>query len=206
MCIKLLIHLYWIQRSGYSILSEIAEGQVCDLVFYPEPALISAVVSLALLLPLPPLYQAGRMVPRQADVTAAGCGTDSSPDASEEEGLGAEWQLHPTRQRHEERAIGADSVWTLSVVFFFGGRDGYGWVKHVQRCHTKPHMQGCKYAVTDEKSVKNISQCLSQSSLKKNQWDTAADCMNAMNTCLAFCLCALFEVSAKFSVRSFFFL
>lgn len=58
--------------------------------FYPEPAFISAVVSLALLLPLPPLYQAGGMVTRQADVTAAGCGTDSAPNTSEEEGLGAE--------------------------------------------------------------------------------------------------------------------
>lgn len=138
MCIKLLMHLYWIERSGFSILSEIAEGQVCDLVFYPEPALISAVVSLALLLPLPPLYQAGRMVPRQADVTAAGCGTDSSPDASEEEGLGAEWQLHPTRQRHEERAIGADSVWTLSMVFFWGGgvMGGSNTYKDVTQNHT----------------------------------------------------------------------
>ena len=58
--------------------------------FYPEPAFISAVVSLALLLPLPPLYQAGGMVSRQADVTAAGRGTDSSPDATGEEGLRAE--------------------------------------------------------------------------------------------------------------------
>lgn len=58
--------------------------------FYPEPAFISGVVSLALFLPLPPLYQAGGMVSRQADVTSAGCGTDSSPDASGEEGLRAE--------------------------------------------------------------------------------------------------------------------
>lgn len=75
-------------RTGFS---EIAEG--CDFVFlffYPQPAFISAVVSLALLLPLPPLYQAGGMISRQADVTTASCGTDSSPDASEEEGLGAE--------------------------------------------------------------------------------------------------------------------
>lgn len=78
--------------------------------FYPEPAFISAVVSLALLLPLPPFYQAGRMISRQADVTAAGRGTDSSSDPSEEERLGTERQLHPTGQRHKERAISADPV------------------------------------------------------------------------------------------------
>lgn len=108
--------------------------------FYPEPAFISAVVSLALLLPLPPLYQAGGMVTRQADVTAAGCGTDSAPNTSEEEGLGAEWQLHPARQGHKERAISADSVWTLSMVFKLGGgEESYGesnTYKHVTQNHT----------------------------------------------------------------------
>lgn len=88
--------------------------------FYPEPAFIGAVVSLALLLPLPPLDQAGGMVSGQTDVTAAGRGTDSAPDASGEEGLRAEWQLHPARKRHKERAVGADSVWTLSVVLWVG--------------------------------------------------------------------------------------
>lgn len=92
-------------------------GQVCDAVFYPEPALISAVVSLALLLPLPPLYQAGGVVSGQADVAAAGCGADPSPAATEEQWLGAEGQLHPACQRHDERAVGADPVQTLSVVF-----------------------------------------------------------------------------------------
>lgn len=57
--------------------------------FYPEPAFVSAVVSLALLLPLPPLYQARGVVSRQADVAAAGRGTDSTPEAPREEGLGA---------------------------------------------------------------------------------------------------------------------
>jgi len=85
-------------------------------VLYPEPALISAVVSLALLLPLPPLDQAGRVVAGQADVAAAGRGADSAPGASGEEGLRDERQLHAARQRHEERAVGADSVRTLSVV------------------------------------------------------------------------------------------
>lgn len=92
--------------------------------FYPEPALVSAVVGLALLLPLPPLYQAGGMVSGQADVAAAGCGADPSPAASEEEWLGAEGQLHPARQRHDERTVGADSVQTLSVVFFQRGAEG----------------------------------------------------------------------------------
>ena len=78
--------------------------------FYPEPAFISAVVSLALLLPLPPLYQAGGVVSGQADVTAAGRGADSSPRATWEEGLRDERQLHPTRQRHKKRPVGADSV------------------------------------------------------------------------------------------------
>lgn len=69
---------------------------VCDLglggtlVYYPEPAFIGAVVGLGLLLPLPPLYQAGSMVPRQTDVTAAGRGTDSAPNTSREEWLCAE--------------------------------------------------------------------------------------------------------------------
>lgn len=57
--------------------------------FYPESAFISAVVSLALLLPLPPLNEARSVVSGQADVAAAGRGTDSSPDASWEERLGA---------------------------------------------------------------------------------------------------------------------
>ena len=55
--------------------------------FYPEPALVGAVVALALLLPLPPLDQAGGVVSGQADVTAAGRGTDSAPCSSREEGL-----------------------------------------------------------------------------------------------------------------------
>lgn len=67
-------------------------------VFYPEPSLVSAVVRLALLLSLPPLDQAGGVVTGKADVTAAGGGADSSPDASEKERLGAERQLHPARQ------------------------------------------------------------------------------------------------------------
>lgn len=50
--------------------------------FYPEPSFISAVVCLALLLPLPPLDQAGGMVTGKADVTAAGGGADSSSEAS----------------------------------------------------------------------------------------------------------------------------
>ena len=58
--------------------------------FYPEPAFVSAIVGLALFLPLPPLYQTWGMVSGQADVTAAGRGTDSSPDASWEKGLRAE--------------------------------------------------------------------------------------------------------------------
>lgn len=86
------------------------------MVLYPEPSLVSAVVRLALLLSLPPLDQAGGVVTRKADVTAAGGGTDSSTDASEKEWLGAEQQLHPIRQCHEERAVGADPVRTLSVV------------------------------------------------------------------------------------------
>lgn len=73
-----------------SILSGLSEKQVGDLVLYPEPAFISAVVSLALLLPLPPLYQAGGVVSWQADVTTAGRWTDSSPDATGYEGLRAE--------------------------------------------------------------------------------------------------------------------
>ena len=41
---------------------------------YPEPAFVCAEVGLGLLFPLPPLYQAGGVVSRQADVTAAGRG------------------------------------------------------------------------------------------------------------------------------------
>lgn len=81
-----------------------------DLALYPESALISAVVSFALLLPLPPLDQAGGVVSGQADVTATRRGTDSSPDTSEEEGLRDERQLHPTRQRNKKGAVAADPV------------------------------------------------------------------------------------------------
>lgn len=64
--------------------------RVCALARYPESALVSAVVGLALLLPLPPLDQAGGVVSRQADVAAAGRGADSSSDGPGEEGLRAE--------------------------------------------------------------------------------------------------------------------
>lgn len=167
---------------------------VVDLVFYPEPAFISAVVSLALLLPLPPLYQAGGVVSRQADVTAAGCRTDSSPDASRKERLCAEWQLHPTRKWHKEWTISADSVWTLCMVW----RSIMGWTHTYRDAHTPTGTQNhtcthwCKYATTNEKKCeKNISLCFSNSNLEKNQWATAAD-MNAVNTSLAFCVCVCF--------------
>lgn len=90
--------------------------------FYPEPALVSAVVGLALLLPLAPLDEAGGVVSGQADVAAAGCGTDSAPRATQEEGLGAEGQLHPAGQRHGEGAVGADPVQALGVVCGWVGR------------------------------------------------------------------------------------
>lgn len=67
-------------------------------VFYPEPSLVSAVVRLALLLSLPPLDQAGGVVTGKADVTTAGGGADSSPDASEKKRFSAERQLHPACQ------------------------------------------------------------------------------------------------------------
>lgn len=70
--------------------------------FYPEPAFVSAVVGLALLLPLAPLDEAGGVVSRQADVAAAGRGADSAPCAPQQEGLRAEGQLHPAGQRHGE--------------------------------------------------------------------------------------------------------
>ena len=57
---------------------------------YPEPAFVGAEVGFGLLLPLPPLYQAGGVVSRQADVTAAGCWADSAPDRPREEGLRVE--------------------------------------------------------------------------------------------------------------------
>lgn len=92
--------------------------------FYPEPALVSAVVGLALLLPLAPLDEAGGVVSGQADVAAAGRGADSAPRATQEEGLGAEGQLHPAGQRHGEGAVGADPVQALGVVCGWVG----GWV------------------------------------------------------------------------------
>ena len=57
---------------------------------YPEPAFVCAEVGFGLLLPLPPLYQAGGVVSWQADVTAAGRGADSAPDGPGEEGLRVE--------------------------------------------------------------------------------------------------------------------
>lgn len=160
--------------------------------FYPEPAFISAVVSLALLLPLPPLYQAGGVVSRQADVTAAGCGTDSSPDASGEEGLRAEWQLHATRQWHKEWSVGADPVWTLSVVWREG--DDHMGGSHMYT-HTRTHTDTKEHKTTHanmqqqmKKSVKKHQSLSLKKTLEKNQWHTAADYMNAMNTSLAFCM------------------
>lgn len=131
--------------------------------FYPQPAFISAVVSLALLLPLPPLDQAWGMVSGQADVTAAGCGTDSAPDTAGEERLRAERQFHPARQRHKERAVGADSVWTLSVVFV--------WVGHTcteERKQRKPHIHTrMQNAASEKKRWKNISYCLMKTVLRR---------------------------------------
>lgn len=125
-------------------------------VFYPEPSFISAVVCLALLLPLPPLDQAGGMVPGKADVTAAGGGADSSAEASQEEGLGAERQLHPAGQRHQERAVGADSVCALSMVCL-------RWTRTMLQKTTRAHENASTFA----KSVKSISWCLSKHRLKK---------------------------------------
>lgn len=98
--------------------------------FYPEPALVGAVVGLALLLPLAPLDEAGGVVSGQADVAAAGRGADSAPRAPQEEGLGAEGQLHPAGQRHGEGAVGADPVQALGVVCgWVGGASGQGQVR-----------------------------------------------------------------------------
>lgn len=109
--------------------------------FYPEPALVSAVVGLALLLPLAPLDEAGGVVSGQADVAAAGRGADSAPRAPQEEGLGAEGQLHPAGQRHGEGAVGADPVQALGVVCgWVGGRgmrSGQGRSGCGQWCKTR---------------------------------------------------------------------
>lgn len=65
------------------------------------------------------------MVSGQADVAAAGRGADSAPRATQEEGLGAEGQLHPAGQRHGEGAVGADPVQALGVVCgWVGGASG----------------------------------------------------------------------------------
>lgn len=78
--------------------------------FYPKSAFVGAIVSLALLLPLSPLNQAGGVVSRQAYVAAAGRGADSASDDSREEGLRAQRQLHPAGQGHKEGSVGADPV------------------------------------------------------------------------------------------------
>lgn len=80
------------------------------MMFYPKSAFVGAVVSLALLLPLSPLYQAGSMVSWQTDVAAAGRGADSSTNDAWEEGLRAQRQLHPARQGHKEGSVRADPV------------------------------------------------------------------------------------------------
>lgn len=149
------------------------------------------------------------MVSGQADVAAAGCGADPSPAASEEEWLGAEGQLHPACQRHDERAVGADSVQTLSVVFL-GWRRGLveverenvgrsykytvvtpTWLRQNHTC-TKRR----RYAVTDEKSVKKTSVTVQHKAVwRKINRDRAPDCMN---TSLAFCLSALFDFGVQF--------
>lgn len=125
------------------------------MVLYPEPSLVSAVVRLALLLSLPPLDQAGGVVTRKADVTAAGGGTDSSTDASEKEWLGAEQQLHPIRQCHEERAVGADPVRTLSVVCIWKAAVS---VKHcLTRVLHKNHTCTCEYINSKERCEKQLA-------------------------------------------------
>lgn len=129
--------------------------------FYPEPPFVGAVVGPALLLPLPPLDQAGSVVSGQADVAAAGCGTDASPDASGEEGLGAERQLHPARQRHQERAVSADSVRTLSVVLQreVGGVSLFVGYTRTQQQYRRNHTctGSCRYAATGGGCVKKTS-------------------------------------------------
>lgn len=144
----------WIKRTFLKCL--IQPKNELMRVFYPEPALISAVVGLALLLPLPPLDQAGGMVSRQADVTAAGCGADSSPCTSREEGLCDEWQLHRARQRHKEGPVGTDSVWTLSVVWernkWVGHTETEFWLHRAPTNHTCTPV--CINAARAEKSVK----------------------------------------------------
>lgn len=160
---------------------------------YPEPAFVGAVVGLALLLPLPPLDQAGAVVAGQADVAAAGRGADSAPGAARQEGLRAQRQLHPARQRHQKRPVGADSVRVLGVIWRCqggeveeGGSHAFSTGgSHVRR--DKPQRHACSDTNEKKKKTceKNISRWIRKEALRTtNLQDT-----DTSVTCFLFSFC-----------------